>query len=99
MAGHSCLPFRMTGAVQATLPNGLPQAREMGGFGRDRNATEADDRRHVSFSFQQGIKVTYRVRSRGPSSSTSITDCHVPSTSFPADTGTVSDGPRIDEAI
>ncbi|WHZ29885.1 MAG: hypothetical protein OJF51_004687 [Nitrospira sp.] len=36
---------------------------------------------------------------RGPSSLTSITDYHVLNTSLPFDTGTVSDGPRIEEAM
>ena len=46
-----------------------------------------------------GTKVTYTSRSRGPSSSTNSTDCQVPRTSLPAETGTARDGPRIDEAM
>jgi hypothetical protein len=35
----------------------------------------------------------------GPSNSIGITDCHVPSTSLPLDTGIASEDPRIDEAM
>lgn len=99
MAGHSCLSSGMTARFRLLFQTVHHKRDRWVGVGRDRNSTEADVRPHVSFPFQQGIKVTYTIRSRGPSSSTSITDCHVPSTSFPADTGTASDGPRIDEAI
>lgn len=76
-------------------PRHKRDGRRFGG----RGPREGDDPHCTSFSLQQGINVTCTVRSRGPSSSISITDCHVPSTSFPADTGTVRDGPRIEEAM
>ena len=42
---------------------------------------------------------TNTFRSRGPSNSTSMIDCQVPSMSCPADTGMVREGPRIDDAM
>ena len=48
---------------------------------------------------QEGNKVTYTFRSRGPSNSTNITDCQVPSINVPADTGMVREGLKIEAAM
>lgn len=48
---------------------------------------------------EEGRSVTFTSRCLGPSSSTSKTDCQVPSTSLPLETGIDREAPITDEAM